>query len=390
MDLKSRIRRRMHSGSDSQLVLDYDAINPTTHIEDPIGRGSVLERLLDYIDPMFTNQLPPSAYVWGPAGSGKSAVVTALVTQLDRLHPRSRAIIHTATRARSNGTPAFVYVDARRARSDFGLHRAILDNVLDESVPEHGVGADAVRSRLEEHLLYENQVLVAVDHVNEPNTFTLSDLRESLASLGSLSWVAVGRTAPNELSDEALPPEYISIPAYDDHVLVDILTERASDGLAQRAVTHEQLRRLVNWGEGNAHDTLAALCGSADVAVSQGQSHIRERDLQAGMDAVPRPSVSLGRVLTLSDNRQSVLRRLVDLDDSERAAVDTATETIAQSKSVDLSKATVKRFLYELSETGIIERVTNNGADSIGRPPSRLEPRFPTLVFQRLYDLERE
>lgn len=390
MDLNARIRRRMRSGSDSQLVLDYDAINPTTHIEDPIGRGSVLEQLLDHVDPTFTNRLPPNAYVWGPGGSGKSAVVTALITQLDRLHPRSRATIHTATRAQSNSTPAFVYVDARRARSDFGLHRTILDNVLDESVPEHGVGADEVRSRLEEYLLHENQVLVAVDHVGEPNTFTLSDLRETIASLGSLSWIAVGRTAPSELSEESLPPERIEIPAYDNHVLVDILTERASDGLAQRAVTHEQLRRLVDWGEGNAHDTLAALCGSADVAVSQGQSRIRERDLHAGMDAVPHPSVSLGRVLTLSANRQSVLRRLVDLDDSEREAVNTATETIAQSNSVDLSQATVKRFLYELAETGIIERVTNDGAGSIGRPPSRLEPRFPTLVFQRLYDLERD
>jgi Cdc6-like AAA superfamily ATPase len=390
MDLKSRIRRRMRSGSDSQLVLDYDAINPTTHIEDPIGRGSVLERLLDYIDPMFTNQLPPNAYVWGPAGSGKSAVITALITQLDRLHPRSRAIIHTATRAQSNGTPAFVYVDGRHAKSDFGLHRAILDSVLDEPVPEHGVGRDAVRSRLEEHL-HENLVLVAVDHVGEPDTFSLSDLKETLASLDeSLSWIAVGRTAPSELSDEVLPPEHIAFPAYDDHVLVDILTERASDGLAQRAINHEQLRCLVGWGEGNAHDTLAALCGSTDVAVSQGQSRIRERDLQAGMDTVPRPSVALGRVLTLSDNRQSVLRVLVDLDDSDRASVETATVTIAQSPRIDLSEATVKRFLYELAETGIIDRVTNDHAGSIGRPPSRLEPRFPTLVFQRLYDLSRE
>jgi Cdc6-like AAA superfamily ATPase len=382
----------MRSGSDSQLILDYDAINPTTHIDDPIGRGSVLERLLDYIDPIFSDQLPPNALIWGPAGSGKSAVITALVTQLDRLHPRSRTIIHTATRARSNGTPAFVYVDSRRARSDFGLHQAILDSVLDESVPEHGVGADAVRSRLEDHLAsYGNQVLVAVDHVGEPNTFSLSDLKETLSPLDrSLSWMAVGRTAPTELSGEVLPSEHIEIPVYDDHVLVDILTERASDGLAQQAVNHEQLRCLVGWGEGNAHDTLAALCSSADVAVSQGQSRIRERDLQAGMDAVSRPSVSLGRVLTLSDNRQSVLRRLVDLDDSDRESVDTTTETIAQSSSVDLSEATVKRFLYELAETGIIERVTNDQSGSIGRPPSRLEPRFPTLVFRQLYDLERE
>lgn len=383
----------MRSGSDSQLILDYDAINPAAHMEEPTGRGFVLERLLDHIDPMFTNRLPPNAYVWGPAGSGKSAVITALITQLNSLYPRPRAIIHTATRAHVDGTPAFVYVDARRARSDFGLHRAILDALLDESVPEHGVGADVVRSRLEEQLEpRENRALVAVDHVWEPNTLSVSDLGETLAPLdGSLSWIAVGRSPPTKLSDEDEVQTHIEIPLYEDHTVVDILTERASDGLSQRAIEHEQLRGLVEWGEGNAHDTLAALCSAADIAVSQDRSHIRQQDLKQGINAVPRPSVSVGRVLTLSTNRQSVLRRLVDLDDTERSSVDTATDTIAQSPGIDLSAATVKRFLYELAETGIVERVTNDRTPgTIGRPPSRLEPRFPTLVFRQMYDIEND
>lgn len=392
MDLKSRIRRRQHSDTDAQLILDYDAVNPTIHVQEPTGRGPVLERLLDYIDPIFDGRLPPNAYVWGPPGSGKSAIITAFLTQLDELLARSRAAIHTATRARSDETPAFVYVDARHARSEFGLHQTILDSLLDESVPEHGVGVDAISSWLEEHLEpRENQVLVAVDHIGEPGTYSLSDLIASLSSLnGSLSWIAVGRSSPTDYPKDAQPPEHIEIPAYDDHVLVDILTERASDGLSQQAITHEQLRRLVGWGTGNAHDTLAALLSAASIAVSHDQSRIRERDLQAGMNVVPRPSVSLARVLALSDNRQSVLRQLIDLDDTERDSVDATTETIAQVSDIDLSNATIKRFLYELAETGITERVTSDTTSSIGRPPSRLEPRFPTLVFRQLYDLRTD
>ncbi|MFC6960832.1 Cdc6/Cdc18 family protein [Halocatena marina] len=387
MDLRSRIRRRQHSGNDAQLILDYDAVNPAVHVEEPTGRGPVPEQLLDYTDPIFHGQLPSHAYVWGPSGSGKSAVITALLTQLDRLLCRSRTAIHTTTRARPDGTPAFVYVDARRARSDFGLYQTILDSVLEESVPEHGVGVDAISSWLSEHLEpRENRVLVAVDHVGEPDTYSLSELAGTLSPLNdSLSWIAVGRSPPDDLPE--IPPEHIEIPAYDDHVLVDILTERASDGLSQRAVTHEQLRRIVRWGEGNAHNALAALLSAASVAVAHNRSRVIDEDIQTGMDAVPRPSVSLARVLCLSQNRQSVLRQLVDLDDTERASVDTTTETIAQTSGVNLSEATVKRFLYELAETGIIERVTNDTSPGIGRPPSRLEPRFPTLVFRQLYDL---
>lgn len=389
MDLKSRIRRRQRSGTDSQLILDYDAVNPAVHVDEPTGRGPVLERLLDYIDPIFEGRLPPKAYVWGPPGAGKSAIITALLTQLDRLLSRSRAAIHTATRARMDGTPAFVYVDARRARSDFGLYQTILDSVLEESVPEHGVGVDAISSWLDEYLEpRENRVLVAVDHVGEPNTYSLSDLTETLSPLnGSLSWIAIGRSPP---TDRTQPTEHIDISAYDDHVLVDILTERASDGLSQRAITHEQLRYIVEWSAGNAHDALAALLSAASVAVSHEQPQIRDRDLESGMNAVPRPSVSLARVLALSDNRQAVLRQLVDLDDAQRASVDATTETIAQTPTIDLSATTIKRFLYELAEIGIIERVTIDNASSIGRPPSRLEPRFPTLVFRQRYDLKTE
>lgn len=388
MDLTDRIRRRQRSGTTTQLILDYDAISPAVHIEEPIGRGPVLERLLDYMDPVFDGSLPPNAYVWGVPGAGKSAVVTVLFAQLDRLLRRSRAAIHTATRTHPDGTPSFVYVDARQATSEFGLHQTVLDSVVSETVPEHGVGMDAIRSWLDEYLA-EKRVIVAVDHVGESDTYTVSELATSLAPLDGLSWVAVGRRAPTDLG--RVPPEHIEIPAYDDHVLVDILTERASDGLAQRAVSHEQLRRLVGWAEGNAHDALAALFGAAVGAVEHDRSRISEQDIQTGMAVVPRPSVSLARVLALSNSRQSVLRELVDLDEPQRASVGATTETIAAASNVDLSEATVKRFLYELAETGIVERVTNDtGQNTIGRPPSRLEPRFPTRVFRHLYDLDVE
>ena len=56
---------------------------------------------------------------------------------------------------------------------------------------------------------------------------------------------------------------------------------------------------------------------------------------------------------------------------------------------MDLSESTVKRFLYELAEAGITERVTRpRSTREIGRPPSRVEPRFPTLVYRQLYDLQ--
>jgi Cdc6-like AAA superfamily ATPase len=393
MDLKSRIRRRQRNDGSTRLVVDYDAINPAVHVEEPTARGPTLERLLDYVDPVFDGDLPPNAYVFGPGGSGKSAVVTALFEQLRRLLSQSWSIIHTSTRVRTSGTPTFVYVDAREASSDFALYHAVLDGIVEETVPPQGIGLESIRSRLQEALdPYDSSTLVAVDHVGEPETYDLAELAERLGPMGdSLGWVAIGRAEPASFADDVLPPERIEVPAYERHALVDIVTERASSGLARRALQHEETRQLASWAEGNAHDALAAVFAAADRAAVEGRSRIHREDLSAGMDGIPRPSVSIGRVLSLSDNRKLVLRALIDLDEAERESVDAASEAIATSGGVDLSESTVQRYLYELAEAGITERVSHpRSTGEIGRPPSRVEPRFPTLVFRQLYDLRSE
>jgi Cdc6-like AAA superfamily ATPase len=392
MDLKARIRRRQRGGAEARLVLDYDAISPVAHVEEPVGRGPVLELLLDYLDPVFTGELPPNAYVWGPAGAGKSAVVTALFGGLQSQLSRSGSVIHTSTRAATATTevPAFVYVDSRAARSDFALYHAVLDALLDERVPEKGVGTDTLRSKLRDALrpLSERLVLV-VDHVGEPDAPGLDDIRELVDHVtDSVAWIAVGRTPPDELSVQ-LPPERIEVPAYRDHALVDILTARASDGLAQRALSHEQSREIANWAAGNAHDGLAALFGAADCASEAGRQRIHNEDLTTGIVDVPRPCASLGRVLALPPNRQQVLRALVELPETDRETVDSATDAIVDSPRIDLSAGTVKRFVYELAEADIVERVREDSTNGHGRPPSRVEPRFATRVFRRLHDLQQ-
>jgi len=49
----------------------------------------------------------------------------------------------------------------------------------------------------------------------------------------------------------------------------------------------------------------------------------------------------------------------------------------------------VKRFLYEMAESGILVREENVQANGQGRPPSRVEPRFPPTVFERLHELRQ-
>ncbi|WP_255196364.1 Cdc6/Cdc18 family protein [Halorarius litoreus] len=382
MDLADRIRRRQRTADETPVVIDYDAISPVTHLDEPVGRGPLLERLLDHLDPAFAGRLPPNGYLHGPGGAGKSAVVTALFDHLARLvGPTSPAIL-TTTRAQPRSAPVFVYVDARHATSQFALVRAVLDGVVEEPVPNDGVGTDRLRQRLDDALSSpSSRAVVAVDHVGESGTPSLERVSEAL-DFEALAWLAIGRTAPESLG--VLPPERFAVGRYERSALLDVLTERASAGIARDALDREQLRRTVRWAEGDAHDGLAALFGAADQAAVAGHGRIHDRALDAGMEAVPRPSVPLGRVMALPRRRQAVLRALVDLDGVESIA--DASDAIA--REVDLSASTVKRFCYELAEVGVVERVPGESRGGAGRPPSRLEPRFPTRVFRRLYDSE--
>jgi Cdc6-like AAA superfamily ATPase len=390
MDLRERIRRRQRSGGTTRIVRDYEAISPVAHLEEPTGRGPVLESILDYLDPVFEGRLPTDAHVWGPPGAGKSAVVSSLFTHVDRLLTNSAQVIHTSTRAQTTSTSEFVYVDARQADSPFGVYHDVLDALVDETVPRQGVGTETIRSRLVERLRpVDRSAVVAVDHVDEPGGLDAGTLADTLSAVdSSVALVTVGRKRPDQLPSELRPPEHVEVPAYEGHALVDVLTTRASAGLTQQAIDHQQVRRIADWAEGDAHDALAALFGAADLADAAGRDRIRERDLTDGIAAVPRPSTPLGRVTTLPKNRQLVLRRLIDLDEAAMESVDATVEAITDSPDVDLSAATVQRFLYELAEVGIVERVAVADTSGAGRPPSRLEPRFPTLVFRRLYDTD--
>jgi Cdc6-like AAA superfamily ATPase len=393
MDLDERIERRRRGESERALVRDFDVLSPVTHLTEPNGRGPVLERLLDVLDPTFGGDLPDDAYVWGPKGTGKSAVVSALFGHLSEQNARRRSTILTTTRAVAPPTTLFVYVDARDASSEFALYHDILDSVVDDPVPEGGVGTDDLRDRLGTELVGTTQAVVAVDHVNESNTLTTRQI-DSLLDMPSMAYLVVGRDPPDadvpgtDESVAARVDETIEVPRYERHALVDILTQRASLGLARNAVSHTDIREVASWADGDAHDALAAVFGAADHALERGGDRLTTDDIEVGMDAVPWPSVSLGRVLALPENRRRILRRLLELDASAVSSVTAATDALTADPYIDLSATTIKRVLYELAEAGVVKRIETDEDRGLGRPPSRLEPQFPTCVFRRLVDID--
>ena len=391
MNIDERIARRRRGDTATRLIRDYDALSPVAHVAEPTGRGPVLEELLDILDPAFDGRLPPNGYIWGPKGGGKSAVVTALFDRLATQSRRSRSVIHTSTRAHTSPDTDFVYVDARHADTDFAFYRAVLDELVDAAVPAQGIGTEQVCQRLGSALGHDRHVVVAVDHVGDPGTHGVGGVAALCESVDApVSWLAVGHRPPADLN--VVPDATVAVRAYERHALVDVLTDRATTGLTRRALSHDEVRTVAEWADGDAHDALAAVFGAADVAAAAGRDTVEPADTDAGMEGVPDGCISLGRVLALSDSCRRVLRELVELPPARRDSVAAATEAIAAAEGVALSSTTVKRLLYELAEEGVIRRVRVESTSDRrqGRPPSRLEPRFPTGVFARLHALAAE
>jgi Cdc6-like AAA superfamily ATPase len=391
MDLASRIRRRQRRDGPPRLVEDYEVLSPAAHIDEPPDRGSVFEQLLDHLDQVFDGHLPPNGYVYGPPGAGKSAILTALFTHLERISTDNRSVVYTSTRVSSPTSPRFVYLDVRELTSEFAFYHDVLDALVEETVPEHGIGTGELRDRL--HASIEGAragVVVAVDHVDEPETVETTDLIRWFSGLPSnVSWLAVGRTEPAAMPLVEYTADPIHIEPYRREMLVDVLMMRASKGLGQQALDHDTARRIAEWADGNAHDALTALFIAADRAEQAGRTTIETADVDEAIAEVPRPSASLGRVLTQPANKQRVLRELIDLPTRERGSVTETADTISARPNIDLSAGTVKRFLYELAEIGILERVQTERRANKGRPPSRVELRFPPSAFARLYDLRQ-
>lgn len=388
MRLEDRITRRRRRGQTRRVVRDLSALDPTGHPEEPTGRGSTLERILDVLDPIFDGALPPHAHISGPKGVGKSAVVTSLFDHLSRALPSRQSAIYTSTRTAGTPTTSFAYVDARSASTDFALLHTTLDTLTEESVPSQGVSIESLRERLAGRLAHDDRAVVAVDHVGEPETYAAStaiDLFDEVSP--HVSVVTVGRTPFGGVDSDV---ESVEVPPYERHDLVDILVERASSGISRNALTHEATTEVAAWADGDAHDALSALYGAARLAAADGADRLDPEYVTGGIDAVPDDGCSLGRVFALSGSHQRILRAFVSVDDSEKTSVSDATEAIAASPSVSLSATTIRRLIYELSDLGLVRRVpvemTTSGP---GRPATRPVPNFSTLTFRGLDDEDR-
>ena len=377
MDLGDRIARRRSGRRGDGVFVDRNLVSPVVHPPEPVGRGPVLEQLLDALDPVFEGAVPADVAVVGPHGSGTSAIVTTLFDALTDQLGSDRRAIATTTRTGSELGPRFVAIDARETTSEFAFYHDLLSGLSTGVVPEGGVETELLRERLVSQLSEPGRfAVVAIDHHDEPGSLDYASVRRLLGPVADrVAVVAVGTQTPDDWEGSL-----VEVPAYRDHELIDVVTDRASTGLAAGVIEHDAIRELAEWADGNAHDALAALFGAAILAGSAGSPRIDAAQVANAMADVPEDGVHLARALAVSESRQRVLSALVGLDADERPIGELASEI---AECTEFAPGTVTRFLYELADDGVLIRVPLPSTGS-GRQPSTVRPQFPSIGFQEL------
>jgi Cdc6-like AAA superfamily ATPase len=378
VNVRDRIaRRRRQNTAGSGILVDPVAIAPITHPDEPVGRGPTIERLLDALDAVFDDEVPESTAVVGPPGSGKTAIVRSLFANLEGVLGQRGQAIGTTTRASTPLDVRFVVVDGRHADSEFQAYRRVLAGLTDEAVPEGGVSTDALHDRLLERVDRHDAVVVAVDHVDEPGTLDAGVVASLADEASVVPWyVTRDPLDARQIAPGRPPATTVRFDAYRTHTIVEIVTERASRGLAPNALDHENARTIARHADGNAHDALALLYEAAKRADDVDADRVHAHHVETAVGAFPPDTVSVARALAEPRNHQRVLAALVALED-DRPTLPEAAEAIAAR--TDLTESTVTRFLYELANAGLLARTPDEETSST------VTPRFPPGLFAALH-----
>ncbi|WP_312907272.1 Cdc6/Cdc18 family protein [Natronosalvus caseinilyticus] len=369
MELWERIDRRI-SDDRNRLLVDEAALNPAIHPDQPTGHGAIAERLLDVLEPAFDGSLPPSCRVYGPPGSGKSVLVSSLFRLLrERFSPGDTPIV-TTTRTAVVPRTEFVYVNARGS-SAFDVLRDILDALTVEPTPKRGIGFDEIERRIADAITAVERTVLALDHVNESH---VEAIRSRLPANAPLTTITVGRR-PLEAADRT-----IRVPAYSTEALLDILFARASAALASNGFEYAFARKISDWAAGDATRALTALYAAAIFAERDGATSVGSEHVDEAIETTPDRCVHVETITSLHESKRIILDQFVELGLPSTGIDDTAT-TLAVD--VDLSAETVQRHLYEMAQHGVFERVRTDG-NGVGRPSTRLVPRFSPVVYRRI------
>ena len=309
-----------------------------------VHRHDEMSQLAAALQPVVDGDKPQHAVLTGPSGAGKTCIARATLTKLTE----QVLDVHTA------------HVDCWLHTSDFRILYKLLESVGSTYDIHRSTPRDELLARLDD---VDKRYLMILD---EADQLTDPDLLRQLYAIPQVTMILITNRERDLFSplDERLQSrlrssEQIAFDSYGHDELVSILSDRAEWGLAEDAITENQLSAMARAADGNARDAIGILRSAARRAERDGVSRIRDGDIEAAIPAA-REQLRQKSLDRLTEHQRAVYRVLDEADALKPKEIQTR-----YSERVDdpRSKRTVRKYLRKLRQYNLVE--------SEGQGPSR-------------------
>jgi len=311
------------------------------------GREEQVQVLLDCLAPSVAGRKPFHAWVHGPPGSGKTAIVQA-------------ALANVAERG-----VAAVIVNVLQRRTFY----AVVDQVLDELRVLAGDEKDTnwKLEVLQRHAV-KQPIVIAIDEIDQLPVGERNALLYNLASLGLVGLVLLSqsRAAAEELDARVLSrlnPRLIGLQPYTDDLVRSILETRARAGLRPETWCGETLGVIARRAEGDARLAIQAFRIAAYRAEHRHALVIEDRDVEHAFGALDLKALRRSYVLRKMPAQQRLLYELI----AERGRI--ASKDLHQlwkARCIELgyevlSFRTFKDYHLRLRQLGLLRQAPGRG-----------------------------
>jgi len=276
----------MRSGLDSgsqHLIQDGLTISDEAVARELLGRREEQGRLQTCLAPMVRGQAPLNTYLWGPPGSGKTAL--------------ARRAVRDVTSA---PTRAGVYVNCWQHRTLYSVLQAIIDRM--KILRAEAQDTHFKLERIQQALRCRPTVII-LDEIDRPMPKQRDEILYGLLSLPKTGLICIaGSTQPLTVMDarvrSRLSPVMVRMSAYTQREIEAILEDRARRALAPGSWSPSLLKEIAKGARGDARVAIRTLRQAAAAAEKAGRDEIDRRTVS---------QILMLRHKTLQEQRQAGL-----------------------------------------------------------------------------------
>ena len=256
----------MEFHSESKIIERADLLSPETVPERITGRPEQIEMLSQCLKPMEIGAAPLSAWLYGPTGTGKTAVARNVAQRICNCQRR-----------------IWLYVNCWERPTLYSVIRALCDQL---SI----LGADSLDTNVKlariREALKDKTTLIILDEIDRPMPRERDSIIYNLLQIpkAGLFCIACDRAAFFHLEDRVrskLTPTQVHLPQYSIAEIEVILAERARDSLMPDAYNNIILQRIASLARGDARKALYILLKTAVAAEKDRTDRMAARHIPA-------------------------------------------------------------------------------------------------------------